>query len=314
MINNPYEGIRVVLAEPQSSLRMDYKDVLVSLGCRQIIETGNIRDVCTAFKQGGVDVLIGNTTLPEGSLSEVVHQIRHGVIGDNPFIIAMVLVSKSEQSVIDQVIESGADDILIKPLSADQLRDRLLLFTRTRKRFVVTSDYIGPDRRQKLHSEGMAVPLIKVPNPLLVRMSAGVGSGQMKRAVARSQNEVNEQKVERHAYSVHWLMERLVEVQNGDLSASDLNMEKEFSRLNEMASDITRRLTGTDYHHAAELCLTLERMSALLRETPDLAGRDELSLMSKLTAVIKRKCGGIDPVVPLQDKETLEDEPASAVY
>lgn len=295
MKSKPYQGIRAVIAEPRSSLRKEYIDVLKDLGCNDIIETGNIRDVHAAFAKGGVDVLIGDTTLPEGDLTEIVHQVRHGVIGDNPFIIAMILVSMSDKECVERVINSGADDILLKPMDAAQLRKRLVMFTFGRKRFVVTSDYIGPDREGGHRKGGMKVPLIKAPNPLQVRLTGEIGSGAMQKAVARTLIEVNAQKVERHAYSVHWLMERLLEVQNGDIDSSDLDMEKEFNRLNEMASDIASRLTGTGYHHAAEMCLTLERMTSILSNEPDMAGEEELSLLGKLTSVIKRKCNGNAP-------------------
>lgn len=293
--HKPYEGIKVVLAEPKAGLRKEYMGVLRTLGCTHIIETGNIKDVRAALQEGGVDVVIGDTTLPEGDLSEVIHQVRHGKIGDNPFIIAMVLVSKSDKDVIQRVIDSGADDILIKPLDAAQLRERLMMFTRGRKQFVVTSDYIGPDRRSASRKDGLEIPKIKTPNPLHVRLNGSQGSGSMRRAVARTLIKVNEQKVERHAYSVHWLMDRLQELKQGEISGDDLNMEEQFHRLNEIAGDIASRLNGTGYRHASEMCMTLERMTYLLKESPELAGDVEIQLLGKLTKVIKRKCNGNIP-------------------
>ncbi len=292
MHNKPYEGLKVVLAEPRSALRKQYLNVLRELGCTDIVETGNIKDVCAALEEGGVDVLIGDTTLPEGDLSEVIHQVRHSQIGDNPFILAMILVAESDKGVIGRVIDSGADDILIKPLGAAQLRARLLMFTSGRRPFVVTSDYIGPDRPSKERKGGCKIPQIKAPNPLLVRISGGHGSGVMKRAVKRAMIVVNEQKIERHAYTINWLMERLSTVQNGDMPVSELNMEEQLQRLNEVARDLASRLSGTNYQHAAEMCQTLENMTLLLTRTPDLAGQEEISLLGKLTTVIKRKCNG----------------------
>ena len=73
---------------------------------------------------------------------------------------------------------------------------------------------------------------------------------------------------------------------------SEIDMEEQFHRLNEVATDISSRLSGTNYRHAAEMCLTLEKMTSILKETPDLAGDAEIKLMGKLTKVIKRKCNG----------------------
>jgi response regulator RpfG family c-di-GMP phosphodiesterase len=292
MNKKPFNSIKVILAEPRSGLRKEYLEVLRSLGCGDVIETGNIKDIRAALEGGGVDLLIGDTTLPEGDLSEVVHQVRHGHIGDNPFIIAMVLVSESDKELIGGVIDSGADDILIKPLEPAQLRARLLMFTSGRRPFVVTSDYIGPDRPSKARKGDDQVPLIKTPNPLLVRISGGHGSGVMKRAVSRAMKAINEQKVERHAYTIHWLMERLAAVNNGEIELSDLNMEEQLVRLNNVARDLAHRLNGTNYRHASEMCMTLEKMTSYMRKTPALAGQEEIHLLGKLTLVIKRKCNG----------------------
>ncbi|NQU56743.1 MAG: response regulator [Rhodospirillales bacterium] len=311
MNSKPYEGIKIVLAEPKSSLRKEYLEVLKDLGCRDIIETGNIKDVHAALEEGGIDMLIGDTTLPEGDLSEVVNQVRHSQIGDNPFIIAMVLVSESDKGLIKRVIDSGADDILMKPLDAAQLRARLLTFTSGRRPFVVTSDYIGPDRPTMENKGGIQIPQVKAPNPLLVRISGGRGSGVMKRAVGRAMNVVNEQKVERHADTIHWLMERLIAQQKSEVSASELNLPEQMQRLNDVAKDLANRLNGTNYQHAAEMCMTLEKMTFFMTETPDLAGQEEISLLGKLTNVIKRKCNAncIPQEVP-QDA-LVEDNPAA---
>lgn len=300
MNNEPYEGIKIILAEPKSSLRKIYLEVLKGLGCRDIIETGNIKDVHTALEEGGVDLLVGDTTLPEGDMSEVVNQVRHGQIGDNPFIIAMVLVSESDKDLIKRVIDSGADDILMKPLSAAQLRARLLTFSSGRRPFVVTSDYIGPDRPTMENKGGIQIPQIKAPNPLLVRISGGRGSGVMKRAVGRAMKVVNEQNVERHADCIHWLMERLIAQQNGEVSANELNMPEQVQRLNDVAKDLTCRLNGTNYQHAIEMCMTLEKMTYFMTQTPDLTGQEEIFLLGKLTNVIKRKCNS---------NSTSQDEP-----
>ena len=117
-----YAGINVILAEPQSSLRKQYLAIIKGLGCSDVIETGNMRDVCNALEEGGVDLLIGEAVLPEGKLTEVIHGMRHGQFGDNPFLIAMVLVSESDNELIEQVMDCGSDDILLKPLDAGQLQ------------------------------------------------------------------------------------------------------------------------------------------------------------------------------------------------
>ncbi len=288
------KGLRVVLAEPKITLRKEFLAVLEALGCTDVIVTGNLADVYKAFERGGVDLLIGDITLPEGDLSRAVHDVRHGVIGDNPFIIAMVLVSESDTGKVQSVIDSGVDDIQIRPIGEDDLRNRIVALGKGRKRFVVTTDYIGPDRRPKgADATGtVEVPLIEVPNPLQIRISGRLGNMSARRAIDGARTVINEQKVERHAYSVNWLMQKIGKMQSGELSMDALDMKEQFERLHNISEDIVSRLGGTTYSHAADLCMTLENMSVILKKCPELAGEEELYLLGRLTEVIGRKCNG----------------------
>lgn len=288
------KGLKVVLVEPNLSLRKRLFAEVESLGCTDIVDTGNLGGVYTAFQKGGIDVLIGNVTLPEGDLSELVHGIRHGVVGDNPFVIAISLVSKVDVNKITGIIDSGVDDVQIMPLNENDLQNRIRKLASGRKRFVVTSDYIGPDRRPKgMEVVGsMEVPLIKVPNPLQVHISGRQGHLTTQRTFESALNTINEQKIERHAYAVDWLMQKVGKMQNGELPMDALDMKEQFDRLHRISKDIVCRLDGTSYSHTADLCMTLENMSVALMKSPQLAGEEELYLLGRLTEVIKRKCNG----------------------
>lgn len=288
------KGLKVVLAEPKLTIRKEFLEELQALGCTDVIQTGNLADVYKAFEAGGVDVLIGDTTMPEGDLSAAIRDIRHGKLGDNPFIIAMALISKGDTGKLEGVINSGVDDIQMKPITTGDLRKRILGLANGRKKFVVTTDYVGPDRRPKgaVVPGTIEVPLIKVPNPLQMRFSGRMGDTASARAIANAVVVVNEQKVERHAYSVNWLMEKISKMQSGELPADAVDMTAQLDRLHKIAGDISARLHGTTYEHAKEMCMTLEQMSDVLKKSPELAGKDEVYLLQRLTQVIRRKCNG----------------------
>jgi len=146
-----------------------------------------------------------------------------------------------------------------------------MAFTHGRRPFVVISEYIGPECRGMARKEGVVISVIKTPNPLLSKLGNANGGFALKRSIDRTVHIVNEQKVERHAYSVNWLMDRIIEVKNREMAASELDVKAQFARLNNIAGDISQRLIGTDYRHAVEMCLTLEQMTEILKECPDLA-------------------------------------------
>ena len=108
-----------------------------------------------------------------GEATSLASRIRAGELGVNPFIGTIITVWQPSEAVIRRIVNCGTDDIIVKPLSPKQIMDRVNVVAFNRKPFVVTSEYIGPDRRsgRKLKEGEEAdpsddVPRIEVPNTL----------------------------------------------------------------------------------------------------------------------------------------------------
>ena len=62
-------------------------------------------------------------------------------------------------------MNSGPDDLLLIPFAPDQIMSRLKILVERRKPFVVTHDYIGPDRRTAPRPGTTSATQFQVPNP-----------------------------------------------------------------------------------------------------------------------------------------------------
>lgn len=91
--------------------------------------------------------------------------IRHNELGTNPFICINGVAWSPKQALVNKVMGSGADVLVAAPISPSLILDRIEALVRSRKPFVVTSDYIGPDRRF-LDDRGNEIELMEVPNSL----------------------------------------------------------------------------------------------------------------------------------------------------
>lgn len=65
----------------------------------------------------------------------------------DPFTPIIAVLSEASPGTVRRGVDSGADDLLIHPWSEGYLDQRLQNIIHNRKPFVVTSDYVGPDRR-----------------------------------------------------------------------------------------------------------------------------------------------------------------------
>lgn len=257
-----FDNIRVVLAEPNADLRKTLKACLHDHGFRSVLDTGNLSQVVNAVEEGNVDLLIADTSLPEGDINEYVSKLRHGKHGDNPFLVIITLVSEPTRMAVQNAIDSGTDHVLAKPFQPDDMINQVLELTHQRKRFVVTTDYIGPDRRSRPRSSGMQIPQIDVPNALRQRMTGQMSDGILRRAIDAAKAKINEQKVVRHAYQIGWLLDRILpglEARAGGETVSG-EVDEHIDRLTWVARDISNRITTTRYAHVAEMCMTMSNM------------------------------------------------------
>ena len=281
-----FDNIRVVLAEPNLELRTNLKDSLHDFGFKNVLATGNLSQIVNAVKAGEADLLIADTTLPEGDFNQFVKELRHGHHGHNPFLVVITLISKPSRDVVQSAINSGADHVLAKPITAQCLGEKIAELSHSRKRFVVTTDYIGPDRRAA-HREGtMQIPQIDVPNPLHQRMSGDVHANRNHRSVEAAKVVINEHKVQRHAYQIGWLLDHvmpeIVAMEAGALPDGPENLQ----RLHDVSRDLCCRIKGTRFAHITEMALTLNRMTdQALKEG---LCENDMKLMGRMADIIER--------------------------
>ena len=258
-----FDNIRVVLADPNPVLRSELLDSLNVFGIRNVTPTGNMSDVARSIREGQADLVIADTVLPEGNLNTLISEMRFGHEGANPFLVVITMVSEPNRQAVHAAINSGADHVLAKPFAPDELVKRIQELTHTRKRFVATADYIGPDRRTKRRPGTMDVPLIDVPNPLHHRMSEHISTNHERRMIDSAKQRINEFMVQRQAYQIGWMLEDALPLLSRGLTVENTELAETLSKLSCVASDISTRLKGTSFAHGAEVCMTLDRMTSL---------------------------------------------------
>jgi hypothetical protein len=81
------------------------------------------------------------------ALCAAIRDVRMGASGDNPFVVIIVTSWDRSTALVSEVLNSGADDLLLRPFSATVLAGRIRTHVEARKAFVIGTGYLGPDRR-----------------------------------------------------------------------------------------------------------------------------------------------------------------------
>jgi CheY-like chemotaxis protein len=242
-------------------------------------------DIRHRLDNGPPDLLITEVDLADGDVCGVIRALRHQDVGSDPFLPVIALSREPTPATVERVIDSGADILLGKPVSAEQLISRIRLLVEARKPFVVTSDYVGPDRRKSTERTSN-VPLVEVPNVLKARVAGGRQVPNMGQMVNRVAQQVNLMKLERLGFQIAYLVERIVPALED--MAPDAQTAAYLKHLTGVAEEAARRCAGTPVDHVADLCRSMVKVTHAIREQKETPASRDVRLLSPLSDAIRR--------------------------
>lgn len=285
------DQIDILLIDPDRAVRSTIRNILIDNGFRNVTMGSGLEDIKTQFQIGVPDLLISDIKLEDGDFDAFVYSVRHHDVGSNPFLAIIATAWSPTTDDVRGVVQSGVDDIVAKPLSAGQLLQRIKMLIKARKPFVVTSAYIGPDRRKPGEDHdrgGMHIEQVKVPNVLRAKaMGEGrISITDIQREIDACSKKVNLQKLDRHAHQAMWLVEHIVP--GLAFGGPDESTARSLERLLYVAEDTGRRMVGTPFEHVGELCKSLIEVTGRIIASGDFPAPKDVDLLKPLAKAIQR--------------------------
>ncbi|ACI99656.1 response regulator [Rhodospirillum centenum] len=235
--------VNCFLVDREMNTRRILRSILARAGIDKIQEFSTVAELVAAMASTTPDLIFIEADHPEGETLRFVSHLRHGQFATNPFVCVVATTWQATQQVLLRFTASGADDLMVKPFSTKQVLDRVYGLVHARKSFVVTSDYIGPDRR-KTPRDGPANPLIEVPNTLRLKALAGHERTDLAAQMATALEAIDAQKVLRHGFHIAFLV---------DFALPGLAQEppdrmavEHLARVGPVADDLLRRVHDPD--------------------------------------------------------------------
>lgn len=254
MTKRLYESAATIVYDPVASNRTATRASLHSLGFRKVELAPSLDILTTYLNEREPDLLFAEVSGAETEVCDLIQTIRQGMLGKNPFLVTIATTWRRDGAIVGKVLNSGADDLVARPFSTSVLGERIKAQVERRKGFVVTSDYIGPDRRRDVSRPDEEC--IDVPNSLRVRAIDGLPDEEAVRHIAhvveRGRESLNAQKIRRDAVQL-CLQWRFLEQRNrGTRDFFDI-----LARLGKIAEEIGRRAADAGHDDADELCLMI---------------------------------------------------------
>jgi DNA-binding response OmpR family regulator len=247
-----YETAETLVYDPVAANRTATRSLLYSIGFRRIETVSSLADLHECMKRRPPDLVLCEAQGVEADLCKMIQDLRQGATGYNPFIVIIVTAWENSGALVSSVINSGADDLLLRPFSTTVLSARILGHVERRKSFVITTDYVGPDRNKDPHKSSN-VQLFHPPNSLKLKVKEPMTTEEVTQKLSvmlKSAREMlNTEKLRRDAFQI-CILWRLIQ----DNPPGSQRYDVDLGKLRELTRSVMRRCKDTEFGHTVEHC------------------------------------------------------------
>ncbi|MBP6012015.1 MAG: response regulator [Alphaproteobacteria bacterium] len=293
-----FSDATALLFDPVPANRSATRTALTTIGFRNVIAISEVRELDKFWKDRPFDLLVADITQDASAVCDLVRAIRDGTVGANPFAHIVLMAWKLEHDNVQRALTCGADDLITRPFSIDFLSARVKVHTEARKPFVVTSEYVGPDRRKTPPRD--AVNLINVPNMLLAKArDFFAGTAGAAEEIRNTKAKVDAERARKGAFKIACQLRSLRDA----ISASQPH-SAELDALDATAKDMAGRSVSADDNRIHDVA------SALVEEIGKARAGDAAVHLSQMDLMARTL---LETLYPSHSREELLQEVAKTV-
>lgn len=250
-----YDSVDVLIYDPVSANRTATRATLYALGFRRTESVSTIEAFIDSMQKNPPDIALCEAQGATDELCATIQQMRQGGAGYNPFVVIIVTAWEKTTGLINKVVSSGADDLLLRPFSTALLGQRIEAHIERRKGFVITTDYVGPDRRSDTTRASNA-ELFEPPNSLKMkakeRLSAEAIAKRLETELRGAREKLTSEKLRRDSFQV-CILWRLLQEQ----SILPGHPPHDLTKLITLTRSIETRARDTEFEPAVEWCVSI---------------------------------------------------------
>jgi DNA-binding NarL/FixJ family response regulator len=199
-----FSQVRVLLIELPMGRRV-LRSALGTFDISLVEEWNEVNtDAAATARLTEFDLIIANIDEANDAAATLLRGLRNGSIPGNPFVPMIVTCNNSTAATVRAAVDCGADAVVLKPYSLQQIMDPIVALVDRRRPFVVTADYVGPERRTTAR-EGQVIDQIVVPNALAARVM-NLDPAEQAAATQAAWAEIDQQKSQRLVFQALFLV------------------------------------------------------------------------------------------------------------
>jgi DNA-binding response OmpR family regulator len=282
-----FNSASALLYDPQATMRHDTRVALLSVGFGNVEAVSTSDEFIDRANKGAFDLIIGDTKAKGLATNDLVRQIRQNSVGQNPFVNVIVTLWDTSPEMVQSGIQAGADDLISRPMSTQQIASRIGTLVTARKPFVVTEDYVGPERRSILREDALGNLMI-VPNSLKAKVENRPDLDATPDNILLALSAINDRKITIYTERFLQYAKKILSL-SGDLKDLETRREVVLQMLR-MCEDLVKRITGTEHDHILSLVEALAKLLARVAgSVSEMSGQDQ-QLMFQIPTAIHIAC------------------------
>ncbi len=276
--------VHVLLADTRAHIRNALKIALAHSGLTHIHHASAVPHVTDAIGHSfGPDILICDMDMDDGAACNLVTALRHNDLGRNPFLCVIGMSWSPTPAAVNHAANSGVDHLIAAPVAPKEILDRISAMVFRRAPFVVTADYVGPDRRSA-STRPSHVPLIEVPNSLREKAMGSWNYEEFERDIENEVGRLNTRKIDRQAENIMALAD-LIAAQTGEGASAVIRHLVE--RLNRMVLAMDQRASEHGFNHVVELCRASVEITRTIHQTAGPPDEADVRLLKHMGQAIR---------------------------
>ncbi|HEY4774117.1 MAG TPA: response regulator [Xanthobacteraceae bacterium] len=151
MVRIDFNKLRFLVVDDNAHMRRILRTLLHGFGVREVYEAEDGAAGLEAFSHYIPDIVIVDWVMPIFDGLELAQMIRQPDANTNPYVPIIMITGHTEKKRVLAARDAGITEILVKPISAKALYQRIVNVILNPRPFVRTKNYFGPDRRRSLN-------------------------------------------------------------------------------------------------------------------------------------------------------------------
>ena len=277
--------VSVLIGETSSEMRSALRQGLRAVALSNITEIFSEAELRKPQVVDSWDIAILDQGLT-GNITQAVEDIRKGRTGINPFLVIVLTSWRADSLSIRSMINSGADEILLKPLAVSVLLERLNSLLSRRKPFLSTQDYVGPDRRGgREDPNAPGQNLIQPPNTFREKIEGHpIVRDKLISQIRTAQMDMFDQRLCRDVRRIGNLSHSVAAAARGEGPG-----EKMFSELDQLVSlgrELGRHVDTASRTESGDILSRLHQVAAGLKAHLPEVDREEATLLESIAGSV----------------------------